>query len=108
MRRGEYLYGLDGGTLSCVKLSNGERVWKEGRYGAGQVLLAGDKLLVISESGQLACVAAKPDDFEELWKMDAIKGKTWNHPAIAHGRLYVRNMGEMVAYDLSAESPVGK
>jgi outer membrane protein assembly factor BamB len=100
VRLGDYLYGLDGGMLSCIKLADGQRIWKDGRYGAGQVLLVGSKLLILSENGQLACVAAKPDDYEELWKMDAIKGKTWNHPAIAHGRLFVRNMGEMAVFDL--------
>lgn len=104
VRSGDYLYGLDGGILSCIKLSDGQRVWKDGRYGAGQLLLVGDKLLIVSESGQLACVAAKPDEYEELWKMDVVKGKTWNHPAIAHGRLFVRNMGEMVVFDLPGSS----
>ncbi len=104
VRLGDYLYGLDGGTLACIKLADGQRMWKDGRYGAGQLLLVGNKLLILSESGQLACVAAKPDDYEELWKMDAIKGKTWNHPAIAHGRLFVRNMGEMAVFDLPTSS----
>jgi outer membrane protein assembly factor BamB len=104
VRSGDYLYGLDGGMLSCLKLSDGQRMWKEGRYGAGQLLLVGDKLIIVSEKGQVACVAAKPNDYEELWRMDAIKGKTWNHPAIARGRLFVRNMGEMVAYDLPGSS----
>ena len=64
------------------------------------MLLVGEKLLIVSETGQLACVAATPDQYEELWKIQAVKGKTWNHPAIAHGRLFVRNATEMVVYDL--------
>jgi outer membrane protein assembly factor BamB len=100
VRFGDYLYGLDGGILSCINLGNGKRMWKEGRYGGGQLLLVGDKLLIVSEDGQLACVAAKPDDYEELWKMKAISGKTWNHPTIAHGRLFVRNRSEMVVFEL--------
>ncbi len=104
VRLGDYLYGLDGGVLSCISLANGERKWKEGRYESGQVLLVGEKLLIVSEKGQLACVAAKPDEYEELWKMDALKGKTWNHPAIARGRLFVRNMGEMVVFELPGDT----
>jgi outer membrane protein assembly factor BamB len=101
VRSGDYLYGLENGMLCCVKLSNGERVWREGRYGSGQVLLVGDKLLILTEmTGQLVCVAAKPDEYEELWKMDVLKGKTWNHPAVARGKLFVRNSGEMAVYDL--------
>ncbi len=80
---------------------NGAILWKEGDYGSGQLLLVGDKLLVISKTGkQLACVAAKSDEFEELWKMDIAKGKAWNHLAIARGRLYFRNATVMVGLDL--------
>ena len=100
VRVGEHLYGLDSGCLVCLKLADGSRAWKDGQYGAGQVLLVGDNLLVVSETGQLACVAAKPDEFEELWKVDAVKGKTWNHPIVARGRLYLRNATVMVAFDL--------
>jgi outer membrane protein assembly factor BamB len=97
---GEHLYGLHNGGLVCFSLADHSQVWKEGDYGRGQVLLVGDKLLVISEKGRLACVVPRPDDFEERWKIDAVKGKTWNHPAVAGGRLYVRNATEMVAFDL--------
>jgi outer membrane protein assembly factor BamB len=100
VRLGDYLYGLDRGGLTCLRLTDGNRMWKEGDYGSGQLLLVGDKLLILSERGKLACVLAKPDEYEEVWKMDAIKGKTWNHPAIARGRLLVRNTDEMVVYNL--------
>ena len=100
VRAGDYLYGLENGVLLCLKLSNGTVAWKDGRYGAGQLLLAGDKLLVISEEGELACVPAKPDEYEELWKIKLAKGKAWNHPVLARGRLYFRNATVMVALDL--------
>jgi outer membrane protein assembly factor BamB len=97
---GEYLYGLDSGRLVCFNLATHSIAWKEGSYGAGQLLLVGNKLLVVSETGQLACVLANPEDYEEVWKIDVAKGKTWNHPAIAHGRLFFRNPSVMVCYDL--------
>jgi outer membrane protein assembly factor BamB len=100
VRVGESLFGLDTGRLVCLDLAKGTIRWKEGNYGAGQVLLVGDKLLIVTETGQLACAAARPDEFEELWKIDVVKGKTWNHPAIARGRLYFRNATVMVAFDL--------
>jgi hypothetical protein len=46
------------------------------------------------------CVAARPDDHEELWTMRGVTGKTWNHPVIAGGRVYLRNATELVAFDL--------
>ena len=97
---GGHLFGLDGGRMVCVDLSNGSVLWKEGNYGSGQLLLVGDKIVGVTEEGKLVCVAAKPDEHEELWTVDAVKGKTWNHPAVARGRLFVRNATEMVAFDL--------
>jgi outer membrane protein assembly factor BamB len=96
------LYGIDGRILSCVDLETGQRRWKEGRYGSGQVLLLADQplLLVLTDTGAVVLVAANPDRRQELARFQAIEGKTWNHPVIAHGRLYVRNADEMACYDL--------
>lgn len=104
VRRGEYLYGLHDSRLRCIKLADGKAQWKGDKsYGQGQILLTGENLLVLSEKGKIACVEAKPDDCEELWEIAGVNGKTWNHPAIAHGRLFIRSMGEMAAFDLGAE-----
>jgi outer membrane protein assembly factor BamB len=96
----EHIYGLDDGRLVCFSLAKKAVVWKEGHYDAGQLLLVGDKLLVLSEKGHLACVPARSDEYEELWKMKLADGKAWNHLALARGRLYFRNATVMVAYDL--------
>jgi hypothetical protein len=68
------------------------------------VLLLADQglLLVLGETGEAVLLAANPDKHEELARFQAIEGKTWNHPAVAHGRLYVRNAEEMACYDLAA------
>lgn len=99
---GGAIYGFDGRILSSIDLETGQRRWKQGRYGSGQVLLLGDPplLLVVSESGEVVLVAADPDQHRELGRFQAIAGKTWNHPVIAHGRLYVRNAEEIAAYEL--------
>jgi hypothetical protein len=97
-----YVYGLDGNILSCVSADTGVRQWKGGRYGHGQILLLADQklLLVSTEKGEVALVRADPKRYEELARFQAIEGKTWNHPAIAHGQLYVRNDEEMACYKL--------
>ena len=103
--KGDYLYGLSGGALACVDLRDGKVKWRKGRYGGGQVLLLDDQslLLVQCESGEVALVAAKPDGLQELARIPAIEGKTWNHPAVARGRLYVRNGEEMACFELTAK-----
>ena len=102
-----HAYGFDGTILSCINLQDGERKWKGGRYGAGQMVLLPeqDLLLVLSEEGELVLVAAAPDKHTEVARFKAIEGKTWNHPVLVRDVLLVRNGEEMAAFRLSVTTP---
>jgi hypothetical protein len=95
-----HAFGFDGDILACIGLDDGKRKWKGGRYGNGQLLLLPeqDLLMVLSEEGEVALVAAAPGQFKEIAHFPAIQGKTWNHPALAGGVLLVRNGEEMAAF----------
>ena len=101
-----HAYGFDGRFLACIDVESGERQWKGGRYGSGQLLLLPDQdvLLVVSEKGQLALAKASPDGFRELARVPAIEGKSWNHPVLVGDLLLVRNGEEMAAFRLMLES----
>jgi outer membrane protein assembly factor BamB len=97
---GEFVYGLDEGILVCLDLETGNRQWKGGRYGHGQMLRRDDLLVILTESGELALVKATPEKHKELGRMQAIEGRTWNNPMLRGGRIFIRNHLEMAAYDL--------
>jgi outer membrane protein assembly factor BamB len=95
-----HIYGLDDGILECVDPLTCKRIWKDGRYQHGQVLLAGDLLIVQMENGQVALVEAAPAGWRELGRFTALSGKTWNNPALAGRYLLVRNDHEAACYEL--------
>jgi len=99
--RNGFLYGLSGGILECVEATTGERHWKRGRYGHGQVLVVGQVLLITAEDGRLLLVEATPGAHRELASMQALSDKTWNTPALAGRYLLVRNHVEAVCYELA-------
>ncbi len=99
---GGYVYGIDGGLLVCLDLKDGQRKWKEGRYGKGQTLLLepAGLLLIAAEDGRVVLVAADPARHHEIASFQALEGKTWNHPVLIGKRLYVRNAQEAACYEL--------
>lgn len=72
-------------------------------YGHGQVLLAADQglMVVISEKGELILLQVDSQKLVERGRLQALAGKTWNHPVIAGSRLLVRNAEEMACYELA-------
>jgi outer membrane protein assembly factor BamB len=103
--RDGYAYGLDDVLLECIELETGNVKWKKRRtpvFGHGQIMLIGDVILVLSETGELALVAARPDKYEELASMQVLDDAhvTWNNPAFAPPYLLVRNAREAACYRL--------
>jgi outer membrane protein assembly factor BamB len=98
----DHAFGFDGSLFTCIDLANGDRVWKEGRYGKGQVLtvVASSHLLVTAEFGEVVLLALDPSAHRELARFQALEGKTWNHPVLVGDRLYVRNGEQAAAWRL--------
>ncbi len=102
--RDGHLYGLDEGILVCLDAKEGKRLWKDGRYGHGQMLLVGKHLLILSEKGDLVLVDATPDGHHERGKLHVLDGdKTWNPPALVGNYVFVRNHEWMACYELPAD-----
>jgi outer membrane protein assembly factor BamB len=100
-----FVYGLDDVLMQCIELKTGQVKWKKRRspeFGHGQVLLVGDVILVLSESGELAMVEASPKKYHELGSIQVLDpvDVTWNNPAFAPPFLLVRNAREAACYRL--------
>lgn len=96
-----HIYGLDDGILACLEADSGMQRWKGGRYGHGQILLAGSLIFVQCEDGNLALVNATPTAHQERAKLRVFdRSKNWNTPLLFGGRAFVRNHEEMAAFDL--------
>ena len=96
-----YLYGFDGTRFACMETTDGHVRFTGERWG-GQVLLLNelDMLVVLTEAGEVVLVAAYPSFVDIRGRFQALSSKTWNHPVVAHGKLFVRNDREAVCYTL--------
>ena len=102
-----YLYGMISfkrfgrGPLKCVDFKTGEVKWEQAGFGAGQVMLAGNRLLALSDAGEVVIAQASPDRYQELARFKGVAGKCWSSPALDGGRLYVRSTKEGACFDLA-------
>jgi len=99
------LYGYHGRqeygpSLRAVDLFTGEVHWSEDGFGAGTVTLAGERLVILRESGDLLLADASPDGFAPRSSARILPGIVRAYPALADGRLYARNVDTLVAVDL--------
>jgi outer membrane protein assembly factor BamB len=106
--RDGFIYGLDDVLLECIELETGAVKWKKRRrpeFGHGQILLIGNTILVLSETGELALVEANPQEYRELAHIQALDeaNVTWNNPAFAPPYLLIRNAREAVCYRLQLQ-----
>ncbi len=108
-----HIYGLDdsgadnAAHLVCLDPKTGKTLWHGDNYGHGQLLLAQGHLIIQCENGDLALVKATPEAHQQITRLPSLPGKTWNNPALAGGRLYVRNDSQMICYDISPDSAAG-
>ena len=89
-------------TLHCIEAATGKGLWKRpkvGKYHASLLRTGDDKLLLMEEAGQLVLLDPSPKKYHELARAK-VCGETWAHPALADGRLYVRDDKEVICLQL--------
>lgn len=95
------VYGYDFRQLRCLDWRSGQVVWAAPESRLGTVILADGMVLALEETGQLVVARASPEAFRPVTQSHVLSGRCWTAPALADGRLFVRNAGgDVVCLDL--------
>jgi outer membrane protein assembly factor BamB len=103
-----HLYGMFSfkkygkGPLQCIELESGKVKWSQDGYGPGNVILSGDKLIALSDTGEVAVVKATPSRYSEIGRKKVITGKCWSTPVLSNGMVLARSTKEAVCLDVNA------
>jgi len=106
VHRDGVLYGFHGRqefgqSFRAIDLRTGKVRWSEERFGAGTVILAGDRLVILRENGELVLAAASPDGFKPIARAKILNGTVRAYPALSDGFLFARNVDDtLISVDL--------
>jgi outer membrane protein assembly factor BamB len=100
-----HLYGFHGRqefgqSFRAVELRTGKVRWNQDRFLAGTVTLAGDRLVILRERGELVLAPASPDGFKPLARAQILPGTVRAFPALSDGLLFARNENTLICIDL--------
>ncbi len=110
IKHGDHIYcghGHNEGFPACIEIETGKVVWGGKLRGAGKksaaVTMVGDHLLFRYESGHIASIVATPDGYQLMGSFmpDHQEGKSWSHPVVVDGKLYLREQNVLMCYSLS-------
>lgn len=102
-----HLYGIDGrddvppADLVCADPQTGRVLWRERNFGYGTLIAADGKLLAAKTDGELQLLQATPAGVKVLGRCRPLPGSLRALPALAAGRLYMRNDATLMCLDLA-------
>ena len=99
-----YLYGFSDLILTCLEFATGNVMWRDRSVGKGSVTYADGHLYIQGENNMVGLAEATSTGYREKGRFPIPeKGqKSWAHPVISDGRLYVRNQDTLLVYDIKA------
>lgn len=102
-----YLYGFSGSFLSCVDAATGEEVWKSRPPGRGSLVLVDGHLVILALSGDVVVAEATPEGYVERSRVAALDRGYFTRPSFAQGSVYVRNLTDVSAIEVTAGQAAG-
>jgi enterochelin esterase-like enzyme/outer membrane protein assembly factor BamB len=99
-----HLYGFRSSFLTCVDAETGRRRWKSRPPGGRGLVLVGQHLVVFGAEGNVVVVRATPEAYVEESRVRALDASGYAWPAVADGRVYVRNAEEIACLTLERDA----
>jgi outer membrane protein assembly factor BamB len=104
IRIGDYVYASSGdfgpAPMTAINVKTGKVAWQDGTFGKVNMVLAGGKVILLDEGGDLARVTLSPEGMQVRWRVQLLEGNAWTAPALVGTKLYVRDRRTMMALDL--------
>jgi len=105
------LYGTNSQGLVCADFATGDVKWQDRSIGAASLLAADGRLYLHGENGDVALVELTPEGYREKGKFTPpeiqprgrVNSKAWAYPVVANGKLYIRDLGVVWCYEVSAK-----
>ena len=104
------LYGANGGNgggmMACIDFQTGETLWRDRKGPKGSLLFADGRLYLRSEDGPVLLVEPSKEGFVERGRFeqpDRNSAPAWAHPIVANGKLYIRDQGLLLCYDVKSK-----
>jgi outer membrane protein assembly factor BamB len=106
---GEHLYGFNGregrgrpNDFRCIEFLTSQVKWTTTGLGVGGLVAADNRLIILSETGELVIAEARPDMFKPLARAQVLGGRCWTPPVLSGGRIFCRNArGDLACLDVS-------
>ncbi|MFN0051174.1 MAG: PQQ-binding-like beta-propeller repeat protein [Planctomycetales bacterium] len=98
-----HVYGADDAILTCLELKTGTVKWQNRSVGKCSLTCVQGLLIVRSEQGPVALVAASPAGYKELGRFsppNRSQSSAWTYPVVCGGKLFLRDQDLLQVYDL--------
>ena len=101
---GGYLYGYSNAILTCLEFATGKVMWRDRAVGKGSLTYADGMLYLFGETNTVGLAEATPQEYREKgrFKVEDQGLPSWAHPVVCGGRLYIRNQGMLMCYNVKA------
>ena len=99
---GDHVYGFSSAILTAMNFMTGKVAWSNRSVGKGNCIYAEGRLYCLGEDGAAGLIDPTPAGYKEVSRFQIPRGRnpTWTPPAVADGKLYLREQDNLYCYNI--------